>query len=136
MGRGADGPTAAVGAEAPAPDQHRRAGAAFCLLLFLLAVLSRLAYLRHFGLESQEGGDMGEYIALARHLVAGDGFTSDGATPGTYRPPLFSCLLAGWCWLLGDTGLGTMVAFQVVAQSLAAPIAYLLVRGAQRSHRW
>ena len=136
MGRDGVGLEASPGPPPPGPDGRRRQAVAWCLLLLLLAVVSRLVYLHHFGVESQEGGDMGEYIALARHLASGDGFTFDGLSPATYRPPLFSCLLAGWCWLLGDTRLGAMVAFQVVVQSLAAPLAYLLVRAAQRSHRW
>jgi len=120
-----------------APPRHRLAvTTGWCVLLFSVAMVCRHAYLRYVGIESQDGGDMGEYIALARNLVEGHGFSSDGVTPATYRPPLFSWLLAAWCWLLGDTHIETMVAFQVVVQSLTAPLTYLLVRDLQASHHF
>ena len=79
---------------------------------------------------------MGGYIALARNLAQGHGFSFDGVTPATYRPPLFSSLLGAWCYLLDSTSLDTMVAFQVFVQTLCAPMTCLLVRQTQRSERF
>ncbi len=40
------------------------------------------------------GGDTGEYLRLARNILAGDGF-SYGHVPTAFRPPLFPYLLTG-----------------------------------------
>jgi len=105
-------------------------------MLFAVGLFVRLAYLAYFGIGSQEGGDMDGYIALARNLAQGHGFSFDGVTPATYRPPLFSSLLGLWCYLLGSTSLDAMVAFQVLVQTLCAPMTYVLVRQTQRSERF
>jgi len=120
---------------AEAPTRRRRT-IVTCAWLFALGLIVRLAYLVFFGIESQEGGDMDGYIALARNLAQGHGLTFDGVTPATFRPPLFSSLLGAWCYLLGSTSLDTMVAFQVFVQTLCAPMTYLLVRQTQRSERF
>jgi 4-amino-4-deoxy-L-arabinose transferase-like glycosyltransferase len=114
----------------------RRRTIATCLTLFAVGLILRLAYLAYFGIESQKGGDMDGYIALARNLVQGRGFSFDGVTPATFRPPLFSWLLGAWCYVLNSTSLETMVAFQVFVETLCAPVTYLLVRQTQRSERF
>ena len=104
----------------------RRETLLWCLLLFALGLLLRVAYLHVLGIASPEN-DAKEYAALARHLAEGRGFTSDGLTPSTYRPPLFSWLLGGWCYLLRSSSLPTMVAFQALVQTLCSPLTCLLL---------
>jgi 4-amino-4-deoxy-L-arabinose transferase-like glycosyltransferase len=103
------------------------------LLMFGTGLFARVGYVLYAGIPSQSGGDMAGYMQLARNVAAGRGFSFDGVTPATYRPPLFSWLLAGWCAALGSTSLETMVAFQICVQSLCAPATYLLVRSAESS---
>jgi len=98
------------------------------VVLFVAAIIVRLIYLGTIGIPSQAGGDAEEYIALARNVANGFGLSPDGVTSTTFRPPLFSWLLGMWCYWLGSTSLQTMVAFQVLVQSLCAPLTYLLVR--------
>ena len=107
----------------------------WCAALFLTGLLIRLIYLHAQDIAIQRN-DAQEYVALVRNLAQGLGFTDDGSTPSTYRPPLFAWLLAAWCSFSGSTSLGTMIAFQVFVQSLAAPLTFLLAEKAQRSHRW
>jgi 4-amino-4-deoxy-L-arabinose transferase-like glycosyltransferase len=110
-----------------------RSAIVVCVALFLIALILRMAWLRFEGIPSQEGLDAVEYIALARHLAGGLGFTSDGISPSTYRPPLFSWLLGAWCYVLGSTSLKVMVWFEVVVQSLCAPMTYILAQRLQGS---
>jgi len=114
------------------PDSRDRASLVG-LGLFLVGLIARLLWLASRGLPDQEGGDALDYIRLGRHLAAGLGFTSDGLTPYTYRPPLFAGLLAAWCRLTGNDSIPSMVACEVVLQSLAAPLTFLLARRLQPS---
>lgn len=111
--------------EIPKPFLFSTYDFGWCSTLFVTAVLIRVFYISLIGIPSQEGGDMNGYIALARNLVAGYGFTDDGITASTYRPPLFSWILAGWCYLFGSTSLTTMVAYQIFVQSLCGPLTYV-----------
>src|SRR5215475_15669622 len=97
-----------------------------CVALLILALMVRGGFVAGYGMEVVQGGDAPHYMALASHIAAGDGFTDDGVTPSTYRPPLFSWLLGTWCRIAGSTSLRTMVVFQILVQSLCAPLAYLL----------
>ena len=104
-------------------------------VLFVTAIIARLIYLAVMGIPSQGGGDAEGYIALATNVANGFGFSADGVTPSTFRPPLFSWLLGMWCSFLGSTSLQTMVAFQVFVQSLCAPLTYFLIREIQPHER-
>src|SRR5215813_7985373 len=70
-------------------------------VLFVAAITVRLIYLAAMGIPSQAGGDAEGYIALVRNVANGFGFSDDGVTPTTFRPPLFSWLLGLWCYFLG-----------------------------------
>src|SRR5207245_8363893 len=120
--------------EASAVYAARRKTLLGCILLFALGLLLRVAYLHVQGIASPENDAM-EYSSLARHLAEGLGFTNDGLTPSTYRPPLFSWLMGGWCYLLRSSSLRTMVAFQVLVQTLCSPLTYLLLRQTGQNRR-
>ena len=67
-------------------------------------------------------GDAPGYLALARNVSLGLGFSADGLTPASYRPPLFSSLLGAW-FKLG----GGWVSFECTAESAGVVAAYFLL---------
>jgi 4-amino-4-deoxy-L-arabinose transferase-like glycosyltransferase len=100
----------------------------WCSILCATSVLIRGIYISFSGIPSQRVVDPDGYVALVRNIAAGYGFTVNGVLPYTYRPPLFSWLLGAWCYLLGSTSLSTMIAFQILAQSITASMTYILIR--------
>lgn len=83
------------------------------LLILLLAGGLRLTMVILQSDQLQEDRDA--YIAIARNLAAGHGFTSSrvaegrGIEPTAFRPPLYPCLLAALYYVkAGDLGVGLM----------------------------
>jgi len=76
----------------------------------------------------QPYGDSPEYFALASSVSQGHGFTADGMTPDTYRPPLFSFTLGLWFALFGGPGLVSAALFQSFIFALSALGVFLLGR--------
>jgi hypothetical protein len=74
---------------------------ALCPVIVVLAVaaLLRCAYAMREPLDER---DADVYRGIARHIVAGDGFTEYGTSPETRRPPLIPLILAG-IYRLGGT---------------------------------
>ena len=83
------------------------------LLILLLAGGLRLTMVVLQSNQLQEDRDA--YIAIARNLAAGHGFTSSRADEGqdikptAFRPPLYPCLLAALYYMkAGSLGVGIM----------------------------
>lgn len=68
--------------------------------------------------------DAVEYLALARNVAAGNGFTQDGIHPAVYRPPLFSVLLGGWFLLTGTSSVLSAAVFQSILHVLGVLAAF------------
>jgi 4-amino-4-deoxy-L-arabinose transferase-like glycosyltransferase len=70
--------------------------------------------------------DAVEYLALARNIAAGNGFTQDGIHPAVYRPPLFSVLLGGWFLLTGTSSVLSAAVFQSILHAMGVIAAFWL----------
>jgi len=70
-----------------------RFGPFFVALLLAVTQLAGMIYAVSLG-DSLRYLDEREYIAIARHLVSGQGYTSDGLTPTAYRAPGYPLVLA------------------------------------------
>ena len=81
--------------------------------------------------------DERDYISLARHLAAFDGYTFDGRTPTAHRPPGYPVLLAPAIAVLDSVHTARVLNFAMLA--LAAWLLAGLARGdgpfAERGHR-
>jgi 4-amino-4-deoxy-L-arabinose transferase-like glycosyltransferase len=95
-------------------------------LLALLAAAAGLAFLAAFPAPPPHD-DALEYLALARNLAAGNGFSQDGITPAVYRPPLFSGLLGGWYFLTGTDSVASAAVFQALVHAAGAAAAFFLL---------
>src|SRR5436305_12446802 len=80
------------------------------ILLFLISVAVCIAFTAAFPLPPVECY-ASEYLSLAQNVPAGEGFIRDGE-PSSYRPPLFSGLLAGWFRLTGTSSVYSAAVFQ------------------------
>ncbi len=89
------------------------------------ALLSALLFATAFPFPEVEN-DAAEYLALARNIAAGDGFTMDGTAPAVYRPPLFPASLGGWFRVTGSSSALSSAVFQSLAHAAAVGIAFLL----------
>lgn len=79
-------------------------------LLFLsLSVQALAGHFIHTWYESPSTSDAGEYLALAKSLVEGKGFSYDGVHPTSMRPPLYPALLA---LLTGTVGAWALIPLQ------------------------
>jgi hypothetical protein len=91
----------------------------FTIALLLILVLAGGLRLALVGLRSDQlREDRDAYIAIARNLAAGNGFTSSqpdtgqDIEPTAFRPPLYPCLLAiGYFLNAGAIGTGIMQVF-------------------------
>jgi len=54
------------------------------------------------------------YGDIARHLVAGDGFTMDGEHPTAWRPPVYPLFVAGVMKVAGSAWLGVTLVLQAL----------------------
>lgn len=69
--------------------------------------------------------DAVEYLALARSVAQGTGFSQDGGlTPAVYRPPLFSFLLGGWFRATGTSSVLSVAVFQSMLHALGILAAF------------
>lgn len=69
--------------------------------------------------------DAVDYLALARSVGQGTGFSADGgATPAVYRPPLFPVLLGGWFRATGTSSIRSAVVFQSLLHALGVAAAF------------
>ncbi len=91
----------------------------------LAALLAALLFSMAYPLPSVENDAVG-YLALARNVAAGSGFTQDGVTPMVYRPPLFSGLLGGWFFLTGTESPLSAAVFQSLLHGAGVLAAFLL----------
>lgn len=98
---------------------------ALAMFLFALALSACILFVFSYPLPEVKN-DAVEYLALARNVAAGAGFTYDGATPAVYRPPLFSLLLGGWFAATGTSSVLSAAVFQSVVHALGVVAAFLL----------
>jgi 4-amino-4-deoxy-L-arabinose transferase-like glycosyltransferase len=113
-------------AEAP----RRRAGRpasprTVAVLLCAVAMAAAVAFAETWPLPEAQN-DAVSYLALARNIAAGNGFTENGTTPAVYRPPLFSLLLGGWYYLTGTQSRFSAAVFQSLEHAAAVVAAFLL----------
>jgi hypothetical protein len=80
--------------------------------------------------------DATSYIALARNVAAGKGFTQDGSSPMVYLPPLFSSLLGVWFFLTGTSSVGSTEIFQSLVHASGVLVAFLLFLELTPSLAW
>ncbi len=100
--------------------------------LFALAFSAGALFARWSAYPAVEN-DAAEYLALARSVAAGSGFSIDGTRPEVYRPPLFSGLLGGWFRLTGTSSLLSAAHFQSLLHALGVVAAFLLFLEVQPS---
>lgn len=125
----------AVARSRPAKFSRRfspRAAGAFVLLVSLLAALLFVSAYP----PPEVKDDAVEYLALARNLASGNGFTVDGATPSVYRPPLFSALLGGWFFITGTSSPLSAGVFQSLLHATGALVVFLLFLELTPSLAW
>lgn len=103
--------------------------------VFLVALVAALLFVSAFPLPEVKD-DAVEYLALARNVAAGKGFTLDGATPAVYRPPLFSALLGGWFFITGTSSPLSAAFFQSLLHATGVLAAFLLFLQSTPSLVW
>ena len=104
------------------PDARTSAAAGVLLAVSLAACL---IFVNSYPLPGLISDDIG-YLALARNVAAGAGFTQDGISPMVYRPPLFSVLLGGWFFLNGSSSILSAAVFQSILHALGVAAAFFL----------
>ena len=104
------------------PFAGRRVAA---LALFSIAAAAALLFAAAFPLPEARN-DAAGYLAIARNVAAGNGFTQDGVAPMLYRPPLFPSLLGGWFLLTGTSSSFSAAVFQSLEHAAGVWIAFLL----------
>lgn len=116
------------------PVPIRNGIAAFAL--FAVAILSCLAFAGAYPFPEARN-DAVEYLALARSVAQGTGFSQDGgATPAVYRPPLFSVLLGGWFRSTGTSSRQSAAIFQSLLHALGIAAAFGLFLEILPSQAW
>jgi len=80
--------------------------------------------------------DAVEYLAIARNLASGNGFTMNGSNPAVYRPPLFSSLLGCWFFLTGTSSVASAAIFQSLVHATGVLAAFLLFLELAPSLTW
>lgn len=120
----------------PAGRPSFRGNAAAAALLFFVALAVSLAFVRSYPIPEVKN-DAVEYLALARSVADGAGFSADGgATPYVYRPPLFSLLLGGWFRITGTSSVLSAAVFQSILHALSVAAAFLLFLEVRPSLPW
>ncbi len=99
-----------------------RFGPLLIALLLVATLLAGAIYAVSLGADLRYP-DEREYVAIARHLVAGQGYTIDGVTPTAYRAPGYPLVLAALIALGLD-----VVGLRVVNFMLLAGALWLLYR--------
>jgi len=97
----------------------------FAVAVFVAALTAAVLFIRAYPLPPVENDAIG-YLATARNVAAGNGFTEDGVTPAVYRPPLFSALLGGWFLLTGTSSPLSAAVFQSLVHAAGVLAAFLL----------
>lgn len=105
------------------------------VVLLLLGLAVRLTYLLVVIGGRRPRSDADQYLDIARHIAAGDGFSMQwpqlAVHPTAFRPPAYPTLLAGWIWIFGNSvltarllnvviGLAAIACTYVVAEKLGA----------------
>jgi hypothetical protein len=103
--------------------------------LFSVALSACLLFLSAYPFPEVKD-DAVEYLALARNVAAGQGFTMNGATPAVYRPPLFSVLLGGWFFITGNTSSLSAAVFQSLVHAAGVSAAFFLFLEIAPSLAW
>lgn len=104
-------------------------------LVFIVALLAVLLFVLAYPLPAVHD-DAVEYLAMARNLASGNGYTVDGSTPAVYRPPLFSASLGGWFFLTGTSSVASAAIFQSLVHALGVLAAFLLFLELAPSLAW
>lgn len=110
-----------------------RTGAA--ALLAAISLAACLIFIHSFPLPGLTSDDIG-YMALARNVAQGAGFTQDGVTPMVYRPPLFPMLLGGWFKATGTSSILSAAVFQSLLHAATAAAAFFLFLVVLPSFGW
>ena len=101
----------------------------------LVAIFVVISFLQAYPLPAVRD-DAVEYLALARNLASGNGFTMDGSIPAVYRPPLFSALLGGWFFLTGTSSVASAAIFQSLVHAAGVLAAFFLFLELTPSLAW
>ncbi len=103
------------------PSARTRAAAA---VLTAVSLAACMIFVISYPLPGLISDDI-EYLALARSVAGGTGFSQDGgATPAVYRPPLFPVLLGGWFRATGTSSILSAVMFQSLLHILGIVAAF------------
>ncbi len=99
--------------------------AAAAAILFAAALSASLLFVRSWPLPGLSSDDIG-YMAIARNVAEGAGFSQDGIAPAAYRPPLFSLLLGGWFRATGTSSILSAAVFQSLLHALGVAASFAL----------
>ncbi len=102
----------------------RKAAYAACVFFFSLFICLLFARLSPI---PKPYGDSPGYLALAKNVAAGNGFSSDGVNPSAFRPPLFSVSLGLWFKITNSSSPVSAAVFQSIMQSLGVLMTFLLL---------
>lgn len=111
-----------------------RTGAAAAVLV-AVSLAACLLFVNSYPLPGLTSDDIG-YLALARSVAGGTGFSQDGSTPAVYRPPLFSVLLGGWFRATGTSSIFSAAIFQSLLHALGVVAAFGLFLEVLPSLAW
>jgi 4-amino-4-deoxy-L-arabinose transferase-like glycosyltransferase len=95
------------------------------LAILTAAFAVRLAFLLWMHPVVPSTGDTPSYLAIARSLAEGKGFSLEGVFPTASRMPLYPLFLSGIISIPG-AGLGAVCLIQIVLDSLTCLLAYFL----------
>lgn len=115
------------------PDAFPIGGRIAYLGFAALFCASGLLYSLYLG-ESLRYPDERDYIALARHLAALDGYSFDGVTPTAHRPPGYPAVLAPLVALVDSVHAARLLNFAALA--LAAHLLAGQIRAVSGTDRW
>lgn len=99
----------------------RRIASAVILVAVSLSACLIFVYSRNLPAPVSDASD---YLALARNVADGKGFSQDGATPAVYRPPLYSLLLGGWFRTTGTYSVLSAAVFQSALHALGVVVSF------------
>ena len=97
---------------------------AMSLAAFAVGTLARAFFIAFAPFEA---GDSSEYVRIAKHLLAGDGFSIHGGSPTAFRPPAYPLFVAA-VYAIGGPFDGLVLAAQAVLGGIATWLIFLLGR--------
>ncbi len=101
-----------------------RSHAAAAALLLAVSLAACLVFVHSYPLPGLISDDIG-YMAMARSVAQGTGFSEDGgATPAVYRPPLYSVLLGAWFRATGTSSILSAAVFQSLLHAFGVAAAF------------